>query len=322
MNLSSNKYIHKVISLLIKACILILCIYYIIEKLWEVNISLNIKEILPKINSAYFYTAFVLVFFNWGIEAKKWKYLIQKLEYISFSTAIKSILSGVTISIFTPNRVGEFAGRIFYLNNTDKIKATLISLIGSLFQLIVTIIIGFIACVIYYQKHKNEAIIFNSISTHHLFYLLVVFAFILISLIVIYFNDNSISKKIKEILKLYSTQELSYVFILSLLRYFVFSFQYYLMLLTFGVDLGIINCFLLIAIIFLVTSAIPTFALTEITVRGASSVFFFSLECGDSVSIISASLILWIINLGIPALVGGAFIWNLNFFKTLKCRIN
>jgi Lysylphosphatidylglycerol synthase TM region len=315
MNLLSNKHFHKVISLLIKGGILTLSIFYIFQKLSDVNFTANISNILPKLNSSYFYTAAILVFFNWGIEAVKWKYLIQKLELISFKTALKSTLSGVTISIFTPNRVGEFAGRVFYLKNADRVKATVISFIGSTLQLAVTIIAGFIALNIYYLQHKNEFFLFNAISANNVLYFLLGMASIIITIIIMYFNENSISRKIKEIMKTYRTKELSNAFSLSILRYFIFSFQYYLVLLAFGIDIGILNAFLLIAITFFVNSAIPTFAITEIAVRGATSVYLFSQVSNDTLSIISASIVLWIINLAIPAIIGGAFIWNLKFFK-------
>ena len=83
----------------------------------------------------------------------------------------------------------------------------------------------------------------------------------------------------------------------------------------FNIDIGLLNSLLLIALTFFVSSAIPSFALTEIAVRSASSVYFFSTITTDTNAIISSSITLWMINLAIPALIGGAFIWQLNFFN-------
>ncbi len=315
MTALSNKHSYKVISLLLKTVIFILSIWYIFQKLTNTNVALNFDEIISKIYSPYFFIALLLVVLNWGIEAVKWKYLIQKMELISYSTALKSILSGVTISIFTPNRVGEFAGRVFYLKSTDKVKATMISLTGSMFQLSVTILAGITACIFYYYQHKNEPVILNFISLNNLLLLLITLALLLFSIIFIYLKRNSLSHRIKNVFFLFNSKEMFNTFALSLLRYLVFSFQYYLVLLVFGIDAGLINSFVLIAITFFVTSAIPTFALTELTVRGASSVYFFSTVTNDTTSIITASIVIWIINLAIPAIIGGAFIWNLNFFE-------
>ena len=51
-------------------------------------------------------------------------------------------MSGVTVSIFTPNRTGEFAGRVLHLDAGIRIKAAIASVIGSMNQLLITIIAG------------------------------------------------------------------------------------------------------------------------------------------------------------------------------------
>jgi uncharacterized protein with PQ loop repeat len=308
--MNSNKPLYKVISLLLKTTIFVLSIWYIFQKLTNADTTLNFDSLVTKTNWLYFSAALLLVIFNWGIEAAKWKYMIQKIERISYPTALKSILSGVTISIFTPNRMGEFAGRVFYLKNADKLKATFISLIGSGFQLLITLLTGIIAGLIYYNQ--NDASFLSIISVNNVLFILVI---VLLLTIISYLLRNSILKKIKDVLHLFSFKERSVIFSLSLLRYMVFSFQYYLILQVFGIDTGLLNSFILIVLTFFVTSAIPSFALTEITVRGAASVYFFSTISSDTSSIITSSIVLWIINLAIPALIGGVFIWDLKFFK-------
>ena len=52
---------------------------------------------------------------NWSIEAIKWRLLIKKMQPITFIEALKGVLSGVAVGTFTPNRIGEFGGRILYL---------------------------------------------------------------------------------------------------------------------------------------------------------------------------------------------------------------
>lgn len=318
INTLSNKQFYKVISLLLKTAIFILSLWYIFQKLKIANFTLHLEDTITKINSLYFFIAFLLVLVNWGIEAGKWKYLVQKMEHISFSTALKSILSGVTISIFTPNRIGEFAGRVFYLKNTDKVKATMISLFGSMFQLSVTILSGTAACILYYFRHEDESFMLNFIAVGNLLLLGIILTLVLLVIAFIYAIRNVLPERIKSILFLFTSKEMFTTFMLSLMRYMVFSFQYYLILRVFGINAGVIDSFLLIAITFFITSVIPTFAMTEITVRGASAIYFFSTVSNDTSSIIAASVIVWIINLAIPALIGGLFIWNLKFFEDPK----
>ena len=88
---------------------------------------------------------FILMFLNWSLESYKWKYLLNKVEDISFYKAVKGVLSGLAIGFITPNRVGEFAGKIAYLKSENRANGALMSFVGSSAQLLVTIQVGLIA---------------------------------------------------------------------------------------------------------------------------------------------------------------------------------
>lgn len=313
MRVVIQKYSYKGISLFIKAGILICSIGYIINKLLTENFIEDIARLFPNLNSVYFYTALVLVFFNWGSEALKWQYLINKLEHISFFTSLKSVLAGITISIFTPNRVGEFAGRVFFLKNADKLQASVVSLFGSSIQLFVTVLLGIPALALINFQHP--ALVNNLVSGEKMLLFFTVIAFLLFIASFLLFKYKPLAEKIKSLFVFYSNHEIIYAFLFSVFRYSVFSFQYYLILKVVGIESGLISSLAMIAAIFFVTSAIPTFALTEIAVRGATAVYFFSEVSDNYTSILTASLLLWIINLALPALFGALFIPRLQFFK-------
>ena len=65
----------------------------------------------------------LFVFVNWGIEARKWQLLMKAVQPMSFITAFKSVLCGVTLSLNTPNRMGEYGGRILFVKEGNRIKA-------------------------------------------------------------------------------------------------------------------------------------------------------------------------------------------------------
>lgn len=314
----SHKHFYKGISLFIKAMILAFSFWYIWRKLTDTEESIGLDEILNVPFNASLLLAILLVFLNWGIEAWKWKLLITPLEPMSFLRCLSSILAGVTISIFSPNRMGEFAGRIFFLEKADKLKAAIASMLGSMTQLLVTIIAGLLAYFI--LQNKYDFFGENDFTSPLFFPLLIggIILFILL-LVFIYAKRNTLFAKYKsyiEVITNYPAKELNRLLALSILRYLVFSFQYYLILRLFGINAGITILFSLIALTFFVTSAIPTFALTEIAVRGATATFFFGTISNDTAGIIAASMLLWIINLVVPALLGSLFIWKLKFFKT------
>ena len=81
-----------------------------------------------------------MMFVNWGLEARKWQLLVSPLEKVPFMRAFSAILSGVTLSVNTPNRIGEYGGRILYLENRNKLKAIAATIVGSYSQLIITIL--------------------------------------------------------------------------------------------------------------------------------------------------------------------------------------
>ncbi|MCK7559184.1 flippase-like domain-containing protein [Chitinophaga sedimenti] len=91
----------------------------------------------------------LLMLLNWGIEARKWQLLVKPLEAVPFRRAFMAILSGVSLSINTPNRIGEYGGRILYVKNRNKLKAIAATVVGSFSQLIATAVFG-LAGLIYY----------------------------------------------------------------------------------------------------------------------------------------------------------------------------
>ena len=64
-----------------------------------------------------------------------------------------------------------------------------------------------------------------------------------------------------------------------------------------------------------VISIIPTIAISEIGVRGSVAVYLFGLISANALGILSATFVLWLINLLIPAIIGTFFVFTLNFFR-------
>lgn len=71
--------------------------------------------------------------------------MLNGVEDISFYQAVKGVLSGLAIGFVTPNRVGEFAGKIAYLKSENRTNGALMSFVGSSAQLLITIQAGLIA---------------------------------------------------------------------------------------------------------------------------------------------------------------------------------
>ena len=276
----------------------------------------------------------VLIPINLLFEAIKWKYLIGKLERVSLWNSVVGVLAGISVSMIMPNRVGDYLGRVFILKTADRIQAVLSTILGSLAQLLTTLIIGLIASVFYFPEYFDISENLN--LWMYIGYIMVALTTISI-MIFIYLNFSFFSiiirrisgkyyKKIEkyaEVFSWYSQQELLNVLLLSITRYVVFSMQFFLLLLVFNVKINYLEAMMLIAIVYFLMTIIPTIALTEIGVRGSVSLFVFSyhFELFGSwspelaIGVVSASSLLWIFNLVIPAIIGTGMVFSLRFFR-------
>jgi len=326
------------ISLLIKTSIVIAAFGFIYKEIiYNKDLSLITSFAYQIFVSPSDYllliTVVLMMFVNWTIESLKWRFLIRKIEALNVATSLKAIFSGTSVSIFTPNRIGEFGGRVFYLNKSDRIQGVFITLLGSFSQLVVTIIAGSFGLIVF-------PFIYPLVNTNPiLIYTIYGFIGILITLtLIVYFNitvltsfgkktfnlfNGSVKKRLlnklnsySAVFALYSIQDLGIILGYSLLRYIVFSSQFFLLLVLFDVSPPFLGSIALITITFFTMSIIPTIALTELGVRGSVALFFIGLISTNDIGIVSASFCLWFINLAIPALLGSVFIFGMNIFKS------
>ncbi len=82
----------------------------------------------------------LLMILNWSIESRKWQFMIGKIEKVPFFRSFQAVLAGVSISSFTPNRTGEYFGRAFILDKAGHMEGILITILGSMSQLLITIL--------------------------------------------------------------------------------------------------------------------------------------------------------------------------------------
>jgi len=117
--------------------------------------------------------------------------------------------------------------------------------------------------------------------------------------------------------KLESVQlnELVRLLTLSLGRFLVFLFQYFLMFQVFGVNLYWLDAFAMVGVMLTVLAVIPTMALAELGFRGKVSLLLFGLLNNDSIGIIATAAGIWLINLILPAILGTLFILGLRIFR-------
>jgi hypothetical protein len=244
---------------------------------------------------------------------------------ISMKEAIKGVLAGVTIGTATPNRVGEFAGRIFMIEEGNRVELLLLSFISSFCQVFVTIVFGFFGFA--------GMTIAGTFSEREFTYLFLFFSGLLFCTLPFWMHllPSSWKKKIVVVMNFPGKKFIQALFI-SAVRYLVYVFQFLLLFSIFNRHnfppfendyFSLKEIFFLITISYFIVTMIPTFSFTEVFVRGtvagtvfqaydaSSSGFIFSTAFGVAV-------LLWTINVAIPSLIGSIFVLKLKFFRQEK----
>ena len=320
----------KILSFLIKIGIVVFSLYFLYKELVLKNDIINFdKSLFFKLitdNIILIVIVLFLMFLNWFLEALKWRYMISKIEKVSIYTSLKAVFAGITVSSFTPNRVGEYGGRVFYLEKADRLKGVIITFIGSMSQLLITILFGSISFIILSELLFESKILFSAISKFKLLVFLLLFLlnvfifyfFYNVHSFISFFNLNKYLNRFKQYIQtftIYNSSELTNILLFSFSRYIVFSIQFLILLNVFEIDSSTFHSMLSVMLIFLFVSIIPTIVVAEIGVRGSVAIYVFSLFTINSIGVFSSTLLLWIINLVIPSLIGIYFVFNLNFFR-------
>ena len=316
--MKTNK-LYKYINLLFRIIIGVAAVWFIYIKLKD-NFILNLQHAnIEDVNYALIVLAVLMVFINWGIEAVKWRYAIRKVEKISFLKAFKITITGITLGLITPNRIGEIPARALLLDKNLFKENTLKISVSSFSQVLITLLLGGFGFLLTQDKFNIEI---DSVLINLILFLLVfgllLFYFMVNKMEVVfnkikYFRDKAFFNALSE----FSFIELLNMLIFSFLRYVVFSLQFWLVLKAFGISFVTINDLLLIPVCFMFASMIPTILISEIGVRGSVALFVFGTISDMEIQIILASVLLWLINVALPALAG---LGNLKSFKILKER--
>ena len=256
----------------------------------------------------------LLMFFQWFLEAIKWKMLLKDIVSIHWINAFRSILSGITVSVVTPNRLGEFAGRIIHLPNGTRLEGTAFTFIGNLAQLIITCLIGSISLYIGYDQLKGQLNADESFYSIDLLLLLAPIATLV--LLLVYFSSSWILQKLGhwKLLKAFSSHllmlsrtpasRLTGVLILSSVRYAIFVFQYLIVFRFTGMTTELLVLAISVSVMLLWLSIVPTFSFMEMGVRWQFALLLFPAIGSPLLAIPIAVFIIWLVNFIIPAFMG------------------
>lgn len=308
---------------LIKLSIVVAAFYFIYDKL-AYNSELSFSNFISFLSINAIFTiknTFILLIlssFNWFFEIIKWQVLISTLKKTSLNQATKQTLGSLTASLITPNRIGEYGAKaMFYLPKLRK-RVMLINLIGNLQQMSITIILGAIGLYAFINTYNLEANYGRLILT-------VVIGIITVSLILLGLAQYEIGIKWTPLLKLkvfiknFPREKIRIGFSLSLVRYAIFSFQFFYLLQIFQIEISYLDSMMVITTMYLLVSIIPTLFIFDVVIKGSVAVYLFEFLGINELVVLSVITIMWIFNFVLPSLIGSYFVIQ---FKMPKPQTN
>ena len=95
-----------------------------------------------------------LTIFNWFFEILKWQNLVSVVQNISFFESFKQCTSSLTASLFTPNRIGDYAAKAVYYSTSLRKRIMLLNLMSNMAQMTVTFFIGLIGLISFASSYE------------------------------------------------------------------------------------------------------------------------------------------------------------------------
>jgi len=238
-----------------------------------------------------------LSFLNRFLEILKWQNLAQKLQKISLAKATEQVLAALTAGLFTPNGIGEYAGKALYYPKKDAREVVFLNLICNGIQMILSILFGIVGLLILGYWLEVGILLSVVLGLGLLFFLLK-------KINIKGYSLNQFFQKINALPKKMHQKNI----ILAVLRYLTFSHQYYFLFLAFDVDLSYFILMGTITAVYFLASSLPTFQFLDFAVKGGVSVYFFGLLGINEWIIVFISMLMWFLNIVLPVLIGSVYV--------------
>jgi len=313
----------KLLSYSLKAAILILAFVFIYRRIDSNDNLRRFEALIADIdrNRAIFVMScvFLLMLVNWILESLKWKYLTRELVTITIWQAVEAVFCGLTWAVFTPNRIGEYGGRVMFLPNRKRIHGVFAMAVGSFGQNLITNLLGLSALMwfVFTYLHINIAIsLALTLAAFGFMALLLVFYFNIGWLVTLLNRIKFLEKyhRFFDIMARFHTAELLNIMWFCLTRFFVFSFQYFLVIHLLIPAVPVFPMMMMVFILFFIQSALPSLDLLDVGVRSMTASAFFAYITDQNIAVMAAVSSIWFINLIIPAILGSVFVLKLRFF--------
>ena len=290
-------------------------IYLFISKQNEslLDVLLVIKQTIMSKNWWKILIIISLTPLNWAFETLKWQFVAKKIEYLSFVNAYKGVLAGLALGFTTPVTIGDFAGRILMMKTKKRTEAIGAIILGNGMQLFSSLSYGVIGYWLFIYQF--------SLPYFHVILASLVSIFSVSGLYLMQrgLNFEAILKIIPvnfkqyfDVIKTYSSKELLTTFAIASARYFIIVLQFVMAFDAFEIHLDFFILLTGVVLILFAKTLVPMFNFaSDLGVREAASLYYFSFYAVKASIVTGATMLIWIFNLLLPILFGSIMIWQL-----------
>jgi len=258
---------------------------------------------------------------NFFFEIIKWNLLIRKSHPLTFRLASRAVFSGLTMAMLTPNRIGEIFSRVFVLPKEKRIEGIGYSGVNSLAQMVIVQLFGLIGMGILllqlpYEDNLAHPVTYWIISVSIVISILLVLIFMNLNWIILIIQFIRLDKKfpgLSQAFQSLNSHDKWLALGLSAAKYITFNLQFYFLIRYFGVDVTVGIGLPAIMTIFLLLNFFPVIAIGEAGIRGSVTLLILGLFSDADLGILVSSLVLWILNVALPALAGSFLLRNIKF---------
>lgn len=263
------------------------------------NINFSLSSVSASLLISMAFILIVLSVLNWFGELQKWKGLTGLSSYLETA---KQVFISHSISIFTPNKFGEYGGKCMFYAKDHSHRIIALTGVGHVCQLLATVLFGIIGIV-----YLPEFTFFYVESAN--VWMIGLVLLIIGTLCSLKLIRNHL-KKIWITLKQVEQTTFIKTLLWSLFRYLAFSHQFLLLLWCFDVQLTYFEGLSLIFLMYFLSSIIPSFAISDVLIKGGIAVALFSFFGIDKNLILTVVFLMWIFNTLLPAVLGYILLWQ------------
>jgi hypothetical protein len=249
---------------------------------------------------------------NWGIESYKWMSITRNVEAVSYATALKSVFSGVCVGNIAPGRAMEFLAKIVFFRPENRPTITVLHFINGMFQMLITCIVGIISIAYKLnQVSRSSTIVYLVIAGGVAMIVFFCWAILNVAFIQRKLTFIKWFRKVGDAQQVQFSKALIVRLIsLSIIRYVVFTSQFYLIYSVLSPGSPAIHIFASVAGYFMFTSLIPMISFIEPAIRAAIAIFVFNGAGDNPMNVVLASTFVWIINVVVPSIIGYIIIFR------------